>query len=50
VLRYLHRLLTEFDDALDWMEDDPLLSPFEPPVEHGDTVGWGGEAAAATAG
>jgi hypothetical protein len=33
MLRRLQRLLTQFDDALDWMEDDPLLSTYEPPAD-----------------
>ncbi|MBA2282812.1 MAG: hypothetical protein M3527_02085 [Actinomycetota bacterium] len=36
MLRSFHRLLTQFDDALDWLEDDPLLTPCEPTSDWGD--------------
>lgn len=36
MLRTLHHLLSQFDDALEWMDDDPLLTPFEPTADWGD--------------
>jgi hypothetical protein len=38
-MRFLIHLLEEFDAALDWPDDDPLLADYEPPAAM--PLGWG---------